>query len=52
MTCKLIAENLYVDVPFDDSDKNAPKVDAPNDAIVTRQDDTGEDDLEYARRWA
>jgi len=49
---RLIAagKNVYVDVPFDDSDPNAPKVDnlQPVDAIAN----TDEDDLEQARRLA
>jgi len=49
---RLIAagKNVYVDVPFDDSDPNAPKVQTlePGDAITN----TVEDDLEQARRLA
>ena len=49
---RLIAagKNVYVDVPFDDSDPKAPKVQDLQtvDAIA----DTDEDDLEQARRLA
>jgi len=49
---RLIAagKNVYVDVPFDDSDQNAPKVeDLPRVHAIT---DTEENDLEQARRLA
>jgi hypothetical protein len=49
---RLIAagKNVYVDVPFDDNDPNAPKVnDFQQDAAIA---DTAEDDLEQARRLA
>jgi hypothetical protein len=43
-------ENVYVDVPFDDSDENVPRVDEQRvDTIATT---TVEDDLEQARRLA
>jgi hypothetical protein len=49
---RLIAagKNVYVDVPFDDSDPNAPKVeDLESVDVIT---DTEESDLELARRLA
>jgi hypothetical protein len=47
---RLIAagKNVYVDVPFDDSDRNAPKV----EALERINPDIDEDDLEQARRLA
>jgi hypothetical protein len=41
-------KNVYVDVPFDDSDPNAPKV----GALERSNPDIDEDDLEQARRLA
>jgi hypothetical protein len=47
---RLIAagKNVYVEVPFDDSDANAPKPEGSQPLAI----DTAEDDLEQARRLA
>jgi hypothetical protein len=49
---RLIAagKNVYVDVPFDDGDPNAPKVD--DSGQIDPIANTAEDDLEQARRLA